>query len=85
MILNPSIYNEEEKRVNYYFKLELLWIITNIHASLNTDTDLLSLQSLWFDCVNCNDLTATQVPSPIFDLLVNMFLDKAEIGSSLEC
>ena len=84
VVLNQAaMQNDEEAKVNYYFKIELLWILTNIHASLDSNTDIDCLQALWLDGDNVNDLTAVKQPSPIFDLIASALIDSSY--DSLEC
>lgn len=84
VVLNQTtMQNEEEAKVNYYFRIELLWILTNIHASLDFDTDIDCLQTLWLDSDNVNDLTAAKQPSPIFDLIASALIESS--SNSLEC
>ena len=82
VVLNQAtMQNEEEAKVNYYFRIELLWILTNIHASLDSNTDFDCLQTLWLDSDNVNDLTAAKQPSPIFDLIASALIE----SNSMEC
>ena len=54
--------------IKYYFKLETMWVVTNI-ASLERATSYQLLDSLWYD--NSLDLTQ-RVPSSVFRLMNSM-------------
>ena len=57
--------------IKYYFKLETIWVVTNI-ASLDRETAYMLLDSLWYD--NSLDLTQ-RVPSSVFRLINSMISD----------
>ena len=70
MLVNSSdgVLNDE---IKYYFKLETMWVVTNI-ASLDRATAYQLLDSLWYD--NSLDLTL-RAPSSVFRLMNSMISD----------